>query len=187
MKKSDHKKCKICDNKFYPSNERQVVCGWKCAIQHANIITKKEVVKRAKADKKRIRQQKQDLITPSEWKNKLQKYFNKYIRIRDHLRGCISCDSSLEGTKYDAGHFWEKSKYPFLRFHEANCHGQCVRCNKHRGSNAHEYRLRITERITPEQLQWLDDHRNDKLDLSIPEIQEKIAYYKQKIKDIQNK
>lgn len=183
--KQKENRCKICDDKFYPSNDRQVVCGWKCAIQHANIQTKKDVIKKQKADKKELKQRKQELITPTEWANKLQKYFNKYIRIRDHLHGCISCGVSLEGKKYDAGHFWDKKNYPFLRFHESNCFGQCVQCNKHRGSNAHEYRLRITERITPDQLQWLDDHRADDMNLSVDEIKQKIEFYKQKIKDIQ--
>lgn len=186
MKQSEFKRCINCDDKFYPSKPNQTVCGWKCAIQLANAKTKKAILKQAREDKKRLKK-KWDLTTKTEWENKLQKVFNKYIRIRDHLRGCISCGESLEGTKYDAGHFWEKKRYPFLRFHESNCFGQCVQCNKHRGSNAHEYRLRITQRITPDQLQWLDDHRNDDYVLTIDEIKEKIDYYKRKIKDMQNK
>jgi len=185
--KQKNKKCKVCKDDFYPENEKQIVCGWQCALKHASVKSQKEKKIKQIQDKKETKAKRLELTTPTEWKNKLQKYFNKFIRIRDVKKGCISCGTSLENSKYDAGHFWEKSRYPFLRFDENNCFGQCVRCNKHRGSNAHEYRLRITERITPDQLMYLDDHRWHKLELTVDQIEQKIEFYKQKIKQLQVK
>ena len=65
-----------------------------------------------------------------------------------------------------------------------NCpHGQCVPCNRNKHGNLHEYRKGILNRITPDQLKWLDEHRHDKLRLTIPEIKKMIDEYKQKIKE----
>jgi hypothetical protein len=176
------KQCAICGDKFHPYKSTQRVCSMQCAIQHANQKSKEDAIKQARKEKK---QWHEDAMTPSEWKQKLQRTFNKFIRIRDLNKGCVSCERSLVGIKYDAGHFYA-STYEGIRFNEWNVHGQCVHCNRHKGSNAHEYRHRITNRITPEQLQWLDDHRHDELKLTVPEIKQLIDTYKQKIKELKN-
>jgi hypothetical protein len=49
--------------------------------------------------------------------------------------------------------------------------------------NIHEYRKRITNRISKEELQWLDDNRHIKLKLNKVELEELYNYYKQKVKD----
>ena len=30
--KEKNKKCKVCKDDFYPENEKQIVCGWQCAL-----------------------------------------------------------------------------------------------------------------------------------------------------------
>jgi len=176
------KKCKVCNENFTLYKTTQKVCGWKCALKFASDKAKADA---EKAHRKKKKQWNEEAMTPSQWKQKLQKTFNKFIRIRDYQKGCVSCETSLIGKKYDAGHFWA-STYEGIRFNEWNVHAQCVHCNRHKRSNAHEYRLRITNRITPEQLQWLEDNRHNELKLTIPMIKDLIDVYKQKIKDLQN-
>ncbi len=80
-------------------------------------------------------------------------YFNKYIRLRDHSKGCVSCDSP---TFSDAGHFYPAGHYPPLKYNENNVHGQCKQCNYFYHGNLIEYRKLITNRITKTQLLELD-------------------------------
>ena len=88
----------------------------------------------------------------------------------------------MQNRKFDAGHFYATT-YEGIRFHEDNVHGQCVPCNRNKHGNIHEYRKRITERITQNQLDWLDQNRYLKLKLSKTELKQLEIIYKQKIKD----
>ena len=80
-------------------------------------------------------------------------HFNKWIRLRDHGKGCASCNSP---TFTDAGHFYPSGHYPNLRYNENNVHGQCKACNYFKHGNLIEYRKRITNRITKTELIELD-------------------------------
>lgn len=174
-----NKKCAICEQSFYPAKTTQRVCSMKCSIEFANQKAKEKAIKQARKEKK---EWKENTMTASQWKQKFQTIFNKYIRKRDELHGCVSCGCDLSKRKFDAGHFYATT-YEGLRFNELNVHGQCVKCNRHEHGNLHEYRKGILNRITPDQLKWLDEHRHDELRLTIPEIKKLIDEYKQKIKE----
>lgn len=118
---------------------------------------------------------------------KVQKEFNKYIRLRDTNGGrdavpCISCGKYLrfEDPDINAGHFFSV-KYSFLRFHEDNVHAQCVGCNKWKGGNGAPYRIYLIQKIGEEKVQWLENNylnevkwsRDDLLDL-LEDIKERI-------------
>lgn len=179
---SKKKKCVVCGTEFDQYNSLQKVCGINCSIKYSK---KKNEIQRKKDERKRMDLMKEELMTTSDWKLKLQKTFNEFIRIRDKEKGCISCGTSLINRKFDAGHFYA-STYEGLRYNELNVHGQCVPCNRNLHGNIHEYRKRITNRITPEQLKWLDDNRHAPLRLKVYEIKELITEYKQKIKQLKN-
>lgn len=83
-----------------------------------------------------------------------QRHFNAYIRSRDLGRECISCGG---WHKLEAGHFYSAGKYQALRFDETNVHGQCRSCNYFKSGNLLEYRKRIINRISTEQLKRLDE------------------------------
>jgi len=113
------------------------------------------------------------------------RHCNKYIRLRDDGKPCVSCDSY---SVLEAGHFYSGGHYSSLRFHENNIHGQCKRCNSHLHGNLNEYRKNITNRISIGDLSELDFNVSmykrtlfkwDRFDLI--EIIEK---YKQKIKEL---
>lgn len=180
--RSKQKKCIVCGSLFDQYNSLQKVCGVTCAMKYSK---KKNELKRKKDERKRMDLLKEELMTLSDWKQKLQKTFNEYIRLRDAEKGCVSCGISLKNRKFDAGHFYA-STYEGLRYNELNVHGQCVPCNRNKHGNIHEYRKRITDRITPEELKWLDENRHIPLKLKIYEIKQEIEKYKQKIKAIKN-
>ena len=146
----------------------------------------KQIIPQAKKDvkkewKKKKREIKRGLKTHKDWLKDLQIVFNSYIRQRDKYKPCISCNNRL-GKKYDAGHYFSVGAYPNLRFNEDNVHAQCVACNQHRHGNINEYTIQLPKRIGIERFEALKQLRNDILKLSIPEIKEKITYYKSKLK-----
>ena len=79
-------------------------------------------------------------------------HFNKFIRLRDQNKGCVSCT----GRSEEAGHFYSGGHYSALRFLESNVHCQCKRCNRHLHGNLNEYRRNIVTRIGVEGLKSLD-------------------------------
>lgn len=79
--------------------------------------------------------------------------FNKFIRLRDHGKPCISCGSY---TELQAGHFYSGGHYSCLRFNENNVHGQCKRCNYFLSGNLNEYRKNLVKKIGKEGIDELD-------------------------------
>ncbi|MDR1089916.1 MAG: recombination protein NinG [Prevotella sp.] len=165
-------KCRSCRQDFEPLYRNGIIVSRLCL----SCLTEKARHK-VKTDKA-----KEKLKTHSMWLNDLQKVFNKYIRLRDKGKPCISCGCTLTG-KYDAGHFMSVGAYPNIRFNEDNVHGQCVACNQHRHGNTTEYSLSLPMRIGIERYERLLQIRNEPLKLTTGEIKEKINYYKLKIKE----
>ena len=175
-------KCKICKKEFEKRSPQHVVCCYSpCGVLYMSEITEK---KRKKAWNKEKKELKEKIKTHSDWLNELQKVFNKFIRLRDKDKTCISCGISLKNRKYDAGHYYSVGSSPSIRFDEDNCHGQCVACNQHKHGNITEYTINLPLRIGYLRFESLKQKRNESLKLTIPEIKEKIEFYKQKIKYI---
>jgi len=172
MKLIKQKKCKECGNDYTPFKTTQVVCSPKCA----SILAEKKVWK----EKKKIMIE--NTRTRTEWLAIAQSVFNKYIRLRDKDKGCISCGKQLTGI-FDAGHFFSVGGYPNLRFNENNVHGQCKHCNLHLHGNLVEFDYRLYDRIGKIEYSKLFNARGDSLKLTLIEIQELIKEYKLKIKE----
>ncbi len=169
--------CKACFSK------------WLYSTSEGETYLKRQLIPKARKEvntkrKKQVKKQREELKTHKDWLKDLQKVFNKYIRLRDQGKNCISCNRVLKG-KYDAGHFFSVGAYPNLRFNEDNVHAQCVHCNQHKHGNIAEYSIRLPQKIGLERFEELQQSRSSTLKLSIPEIKTKIEVYKQKIKVLQ--
>ena len=112
---------------------------------------------------------------------KTQAVFNKFIRLRDKEKGCVSCKSpKIE----HASHYFSAGKFPALRFNEDNVHGSCLRCNYFMNGNLLEYRKTLLKRIGEERLDFLEGLANRKTHKwSILELKTIENEYKQKIKN----
>jgi hypothetical protein len=121
--------------------------------------------------------------TLSEWRRDLRIIFNRYIRERDRDLPCISCSGKL-GAKYDAGHYYSRGAFPNLAYDPDNCHAQCVRCNQYLSGNLIDYTENLPKRIGSERFKALQERKNDRKSLSIPEIRELIILYKLKTKNL---
>lgn len=187
MNQIEIKKCKTCKSDFKPFTTINTLC-LECAIKKAKkdnerkrISSQRQLKRKQKETKKRI---KQELMTQRDWLKKCQYYFNRYTRLRDRNKPCISCGTT-EQVRFDAGHYYSVGAYPNLRFNEDNCHKQCsMNCNKSRHGNIAEYTIRLPKRIGQERFDKLQAIRNQARHYTIPEIKELIKHYKQLIKEL---
>ncbi|WP_430827270.1 recombination protein NinG [Chryseobacterium indologenes] len=183
MKEIKPKECVVCGEEFMPFRTTEKVCSLTCALAYAKSDVDKQ---NAKAWRKEKKVMKEKLKTHKDWLQDLQKDFNTFIRLRDRDQPCISCGTTKSDIKYDAGHFWTTGGFPNVRFDEDNCHKQCSNnCNFKKSGNINEYRPRLIEKIGIERFDALEFRaRNGVLKLSIPEIKEKISYYRGRIKEM---
>lgn len=151
----------------------------------------KLVKKGQKIQRSELKQRKEALRGLPWYKKEAQKWFNKYIRLRDEGLICISCHRSLQkwdglrGQLYDAGHYRTVGANPELRFNEDNCHGQCVYCNRNLSGNVTNYRIGLMHRIGEERLMILEGaHKAQKY--TIDDLKEIIATYKAKWKELES-
>lgn len=175
-------KCKSCKIEFEPFIRNGIVLSKLCTSCLLEKV-KKQKAKEWQTEKK-IRKEK--LKTHSEWLKDLQKVFNTYIRDRDYMKPCISCERQLIG-KFDAGHFFTVGAYPNIRFNEDNVHGQCVYCNQHLHGNISEYAIKLPFRIGQERFNKLLEDRTKSNKLTIDEIKTKIIHYNKRIKEMNDK
>ena len=124
-----------------------------CATQHAYGNKDKGAEAARKAQKKKDVKRKQALKSTGDYIKEAQTAVNKYIRLRDRNKPCVSCGSSpadsdlLTGSRFDAGHYRSRGAAGHLRFNLLNIHKQCVKCNRFNSGNAVDYRLELINRI----------------------------------------
>jgi hypothetical protein len=97
--------------------------------------------------------QKYKKYTTPKLKLKAQTAFNKHIRERDNLLGCISCGSFNE---IQAGHFYSAGNHNNLRFHPHNVNSQCKKCNYFLSGNLLKYRENLIVKIGLDEVDKLD-------------------------------
>lgn len=180
------KKCAVCGSEFMPYRSTQKVCGTSCAISlgHSNIQKQN-----AKAWQKEKKIRKEGLKTHKDYLKDLEKVVNEFIRVRDKDKPCVSCGSAAGSYTMSAGHYFPVGSYGNVRFDEDNIHGQCwFNCNKNKHGNLAEYTLRLPNRIGKDRFEQLQVRaKQTTLKLSIPEIKEKIEYYRKRIKELKTK
>ena len=123
-----------------------------------------------------------------------EKIFNRYIRLRDRGKPCISCG---EYNELQAGHFFAVSGYKALRFDEDNVHGECARCNCWDESHLINYQDNLESKIGEDLKDLKDRARQYKAGTlnneyyfngkwQRLEIEEGIEIYKEKVRQIEN-
>jgi len=172
------KRCKNCKEPFTPIRTTlEKYCSKSECMQVFISEAKEKAWKKTKAVKK------EELMTVQDYVKIAQQVFNKYIRLRDKDKGCISCGKPLVG-KFDAGHYWSAGGHWNVRFDERNTHGQCVFCNQHKHGNINEYAERLPERIGMIRFMQLGVDARETRKFTIEELKEIIETYKQKIKEL---
>jgi hypothetical protein len=151
------KKCKICKVKFTPIQFAQIVCGYKCAIEHSKNLKKQKEQKDWKQQKAVL---KEKLKTLGQYEAEAKKSFQKWVRMRDEKQPCISC--GVENTElWDGGHFKKAEIYSGVIFNEKNCHKQCRKCNRFLGGNELNYRDGLIKRYGHDYVNELEMMANE--------------------------
>lgn len=154
MKKPRLKKCDICKTPFAQNSSLHTVCSAKCAIDQA----KAKAVH--KANRERLAGLKK-LKTITDYTKDAQASINRYVRLRDYNKPCISCNRHHLG-QYHAGHYQTTKAASSIRFNLCNLNKQCSTCNNHLSGNIVEYRKRLIEKIGLEKVEWLENNNESR-------------------------
>jgi len=132
-------RCKNCKEKFIAKKFLQKYCMEKDECIKAFLSAIKAT--KWKADKAAL---KDKLKTLGQYEADAKIAFQRWIRLRDLGKPCISCSKVTD--EMDAGHFKKAEIYSGVIFNENNCHSQCRKCNRFQNGNELNYRLGLIER-----------------------------------------
>lgn len=133
-------------------------------------------------------------MSVSYWKKRLWPLVSEYIRRRDTDENgtvrCVTC-GRWKGWKYgDAGHFIEGRRNSIV-YDPRNIHFQCKGCNgnlrdgntsRNKEETARRYEVYMIKRYGQEVVDELRRKDKETKNWSIPELQELIKVYKEKLK-----
>ena len=172
------KKCKQCGEMFTPDRSFQSTCCPEHAILYARAKNERKREQQARKDKADLKK-----ADKSHLMKVAQSTVNKYVRLRDQDKPCISCGTT--NAKWDAGHYQSRGKKPQLRFCTWNNHKQCFRCNRMLSGNLEPYRVNLIKKIGLEKVEFLEQNQETKK-FTVEYLQRLIAIFKKKIKRIEN-
>lgn len=154
------KNCKECDKEFIQYNSIQKLC-FDCTLKKAKVVVTKKHNNEWKQRKAKLREK---VKTISDYRKDARYWFQRWIRIRDLGKSCISCNKLLTDIRdYHAGHMVQANNYPQLLFNEYAVNGQCIFCNNYKAGNEIEYRKGIVKRYGQDiliQLNEIADNKN---------------------------
>lgn len=180
-KKVKEKKCRseICENMFTPSfRTTDMFCSKGCEIDYKKQISENRKLLENK-DNDSLRR---NSLKKPVFEKLLQLVFNTWVKLRDKDSPCITCGKTT--GVMEAGHCYKVSSYPNLRFHESNVHKQCYECNRDKDGWFEKYIIELPKRVGEQEFLSLLEYKNVPLKMSIPEIQEQIKIYRDKIKEL---
>ena len=120
------------------------------------------------------------------WKKDLDSVFSHYIRQKDavnEIATCVTCGARAHWKKMQNGHYVARN-HMSTRYDEENCHVQCVGCNMFKGGNMDEYSLFLIKQYGKAILPKLNKKKQTIHKMSIPDYQELVEIYKEKIKEL---
>ena len=156
--------CTVCLRPFEPRfSTLQSVCGLRCALKIPALERKAE---RAATNARRDK-----IKTRTDWAKEAQEQVNRYVRLRDHHLGCISCDKPASWPgQWHASHFRSVGAASAVRFHLWNIRKSCSVCNNWKSGNLSEYEPRLRALIGDERVDWLRA-QNQRAEYSVAYLQ----------------
>lgn len=116
----------------------------------------------------------------SKIRDKIDKAFNEYIRLRDGA--CIICGST---ESLQCSHYWGKKARPAVRWCELNAHAMCAKCHflHHHGHEA-VYAEFMYNQYGFKKMDMLTVESTKPSKLNRQELDEKLEYWKGKLHEI---
>lgn len=133
-----------CEATFTPRTSMHCVCSPRCE-QAKRKADQKAAKERKKTERAADRAALEAMKTLPKLHKEARFWFNRWIRLRDADKPCISCgapppDLSSFHAGRDCGHFRSVGQAGHLRYTEANAAGQCVHCNQYLAGNYPAFR-----------------------------------------------
>jgi hypothetical protein len=173
-------RCRNCKEKFEPIKFLQKYCLKDECLRVFVADVKEKTWQKTKAKAKL------DLMTLSDYLKLTQQIFNKYVRLRDNGKVCISCQKPINGVKH-ASHYLSAGGHSIVRFHENNVWTSCYKCNVQLSGNQVEYRKELIKKIGTQQVEWLENNGSKEKKWTKDELKELMQKYKLKCKQLENK
>lgn len=158
-------RCKVaaCKAPFQKQRPFQTWCSPECGLVLATIAREKAVANAQREERKRVRAERADtkakliaLKKPSYFADLAQDEVNRYVRLRDHARGCISCHlPSTWPGQWHASHLRSRGAASAVRFNLWNLAKACGSCNHHKGGNIAAFEPAQRARIGDAKVDWL--------------------------------
>lgn len=122
-------------------------------------------------------------------KNKLDRIFSEYIRLRDSDRKgiifCYCCGRPHSWKESENMHFIPR-QHMSLRFDETNCHGGCTYCNHYMNGNIEAYTIHLKKDFGNDIVEKLILAKNQTVKWTVFEYEYKIKHYMEKVKKLKS-
>lgn len=152
-----NKTCK-CGEEYHQYTTLQNKCP-RCLAEQARKKRITQEKKEKKEERRKIRQLKEKVKSRGQWAKEAQAAFNRYIRVRDKGKPCVSCGKPDDGShQRHASHYRSVGACSSLRFNTWNVHASCMQCNSILSGNLIEYRIRLRDRIGNDRVEWLESN-----------------------------
>lgn len=166
------KKCRYCKECFTPFNSLQPFCFKTECIQEHNKVTRE---KKARKVKKEFKESDKSTLLKL-----AQTVVNKYIRLRDLNKPCISCEHIGE-RQIHAGHYRPMGNNQQLRFYTLNIFAQCSICNNYLSGNLANYRINLIKKLGLEKVELIEANQ-ERGNYTVEYLQRLIKVFRKKIK-----
>ena len=150
--------CRYCKARFVPPARHPGVrvCSEGCGIALAEKMRAKIERANASAARAETRQALERIKPRAQWMKEAQTAVNRYVRLRDRDKGCVSCDRPATwGGQWHASHFRSVGAASAVRFNLWNIHKACAQCNLHKSGNIAAYTPRLIAKMGQERVDWL--------------------------------
>lgn len=196
------RKCKQCGAKKPADKGIQTPVSWfcssSCAFEYgksqaraaqerarkkaARLLKEKETEARARNRARKIE------LRPIKWyADRAQSEFNKFIRLRDAGKPCVSCGRPDDGMhQRHASHYRSRGACSSLRFDESNVHASCSQCNKWKSGNIEGFTPELIRRVGQDEFDRIEASPKNKK-WTKEELIEIYESYKEKCKELENK
>lgn len=123
-------------------------------------------------------------------KKELDTVYSIYIRLLyadlDGYVSCFTCGARMHWKKIQNGHYISRT-YLATRWHEKNCHPQCIGCNIFKHGNMDEYAVALVKKYGARILMTLNAYKHKVVKVSLDDYERDIKKYKRKIKTLEDK
>ena len=130
---------------------------------------------------------KKKVVSRGQLVKRLDSVYSQYIRLKNaDSEGyciCVTCGDRIHWKEIQNGHFISRAKYP-TRWHDENCHPQCMRDNIFLRGRYIDYTLYMIDRYGRDRLQELRALSINGAKIPTPELREKIEYYRGKVAEL---